>query len=65
MMMATTTSMVTEVPVVDPLLAKYDTDGDGIDRNDVIAAMRRYQANEPGVTRNEIIAVMRLYQSNQ
>ena len=65
MMMATTTSRVTEVPVVDPLLAKYDTDGDGIDRNDVIAAMRRYQANEPGVTRNEIIAVMRLYQSNQ
>ena len=45
----------------NPLLIKYDTNGDGIDRGDVIAAIRRYFAEEAGVTRAEVIAVIRLY----
>ena len=61
MAMATTTSMV---PVADPLLAKYDTDGDGIDRGDVIAAITRYFAEEAGVTRAEIIELIGLYFAN-
>ena len=53
-----TTSTVT---AANPLLVKYDRDGDGIDRGDVIAAIRRYFAEEAGVTRDEVIAVIRLY----
>ena len=45
----------------NPLLVKYDRDGDGIDRGDVIAAIDRYFAEEPGVDRAEIIALIGLY----
>ena len=46
--MATTTSMVTEVPVVDPLVAKYDTDPqDGmIDLSEVLRAVNDYLFGE-------------------
>ena len=58
-MATTTTSTVT---AADPLLAKYDTNGDQtIDRGEVIAAILRYFAEEPGVTRTEVIAVIHLY----
>ena len=57
--METTTSMVTAAGA--PLLVKYDRDGDGIDRGDVIAAITRYFAEEAGVTRAEIIELIGLY----
>ena len=58
MAMKTTTSTVT---AADPLLDKYDPDGDGIDRGDVIRAIGRYFADEPGVTRRQIIDLIHLY----
>ena len=45
----------------NPLLVKYDTDGDGIDRGDVIRAIERYFDEEAGVTRAEIIDLIGLY----
>ena len=59
MAMATTTSMVT---AGDPLLTKYDTNGDQtIDKGEVIAAIHRYFGGEAGITRAEVIAVIALY----
>ena len=58
---ATTASMVT-VTAANPLLDKYDTDGDGLDRGDVIEAILLYFADEEGViTRSEIIDLILLY----
>ena len=48
----------------DPLVVKYDTNGDGaIDRNEAIAVLRRYLAGDANVPRTEAIAVLRLYLS--
>ena len=59
MAMATTTSTV---PVADPVLVKYDGNGNGtIERNEVIAAIGRYLGGEAGITRAEVIAVIALY----
>ena len=60
MAMENTASTVT-VTVANPLLVKYDRDGDGIDRGDVIRAIERYFAEAPGVTRAEIIELIGLY----
>jgi hypothetical protein len=63
--MATTTSMVTEVPVVDPLLTRYDTDPQNgrIDRSEVLTAINDYisgqGANPP--TRTEVLRLINLY----
>ena len=58
---ATTASPVT-ITVANPLLDKYDTDGDGLDRGDVIEAILLYFADEEGViTRSEIIDLILLY----
>ena len=60
MAMETTASMVT---AADPLLVKYDTNGDRmIDRNEAIAALRSYRAGE--VSRSDAIAVLRLYRGS-
>ena len=56
--MATTTSTV---PAADPLLVKYDRDGDGIDRGDVIAAITRYLGGDEDVTRRDVIDLITLY----
>jgi hypothetical protein len=63
--MATTTSMVTEVPVVDPLVAKYDTDPqDGmIDRSEVLRAVNDYLFGEgdDAISRAEVLTLINLY----
>ena len=56
--MATTTS---KVAAADPLLVKYDRNGDGIDRGDVIAAITRYLGGDADVTRPEVIDLITLY----
>ena len=49
----------------NPLLVKYDTNGDQtIERSEVIAAIARYFDEEAGVTRAEVIAVIALYFGN-
>ena len=58
--MAPTASTVT-VTAANPLLVMYDREGDGIDRGDVIAAIRRYFADAADVPRTDVIAVIRLY----
>ena len=57
--------MVTEVPVVDPLLTRYDTDPQNgrIDRSEVLTAINDYisgqGANPP--TRTEVLRLINLY----
>ena len=57
------TSTMTVSPV-DPLITRYDTNGNGaIDRDEAIAVLRRYLAGDANVPRAEAIAVLRLYLS--
>jgi hypothetical protein len=64
-MAASDPAMVTEVPVVDPLLTRYDTDPQNgrIDRSEVLTAINDYisgqGANPP--TRTEVLRLINLY----
>ena len=49
------------IAAADPLLVKYDREGDGIDRGDVIAAIIRYFDGEEGVSRTDVIGLIILY----
>ena len=62
--MATTTSMVTEVPVVDPLVARYDANKNGmIDRSEVLTAIGEYLADN-NITRTDVLRLIALYLNN-
>ena len=64
-MAASDPAMVTEVPVVDPLVAKYDTDPqDGmIDRSEVLRAVNDYLFGEgdDAISRAEVLTLINLY----
>ena len=50
------------VPEGDPLVARYDANGnDTIERGEVIAAIRDYFQEEAGITRGDVIRLIRLY----
>ena len=53
---------VTQMAVADQLLAKFDSNNDGMfDRGEVIAAIRQYLAGTAGVSRTEVIELIRRY----
>ena len=60
--MMTYTITVTRAAPADPLLDKYDTDGDGsFSQDEVLHAITRYFNNEEGVTQDDVLAVITRY----
>ena len=47
----------------DPLLARYDPNKNGIERGEIIAAIRDYLQREEGITRADLIRLIGLYLS--
>ena len=47
----------------DPLLARYDPNKNGIERGEIIAAIRDYLQGEEGITRADVIRLIGLYLS--
>ena len=47
----------------DPLIDRYDTNNNGIERGEVIAAIRDYLGGMEGITRADVIRLIRLYLS--
>ena len=57
-------SNIATATTVDPLVARYDTDGDGtIDRSEVIKAINDYLSGQGSITRADVIRLINLYLS--
>ncbi len=60
-----TVTDVEETTTGDPLVDRYDVDGDGIEKSEVIAAIRNYRADPTDTSKADVIRLIRLYRQAQ